>query len=571
MFFNSYAFVIFFVVVATLFFTLPHRYRWALLLLASYFYYMYWDPKYAVLILTTTVIVYFSAILMHNRTARVRKLLVAFSLLSNLGILFLFKYFDFFNQSVRSLLGLFGISYNVPSLKVLIPESLGFLNPVVTDLYALFGISYNEPALTLLLPVVGISFYTFMALSYTIDVYRGTREPERNFGKFALYVSFFPVLLSGPIERSTSLIPQLYQEQRFDYDRITDGLKLIAWGLFQKFVIADRLGMYVNQVYGNPQAAAFDGLPLLAATYFFVIQVYCDFAGYTDVAIGTAQVLGFKLTPNFKRPYFASTLGELWRRWHITLITWFRDYLYIPLGGNRVSRWRLYLNMIIVFSLSGLWHGAQWTFVIWGSLNGVLLILGRMTKTMRDWTRNTVFAALLKVPAAAYFVLCAASVAVALIAVVGPARSSGLPVSAAVVAVFMAGLGLLGIRKDLYERAVVAAKKLWMIFATFHLFVLGAVFFRANSVADAWYILKNFPGTNVQAVLKSFDVVQLALMILLVFVINIVHYIQETRGSIRDMIRAKPLWVRWTCYFLLCTSIALLGVRGSQQFIYFRF
>ena len=271
--------------------------------------------------------------------------------------------------------------------------------------------------------------------------------------------------------------------------------------------------MYVNQVYGNPQAAAFDGLPLLAATYFFVIQVYCDFAGYTDVAIGTAQVLGFKLTPNFKRPYFASTLGELWRRWHITLITWFRDYLYIPLGGNRVSRWRLYLNMIIVFSLSGLWHGAQWTFVIWGSLNGVLLILGRMTKTMRDWTRNTVFAALLKVPAAAYFVLCAASVAVALIAVVGPARISVLPVSDAVVAVFMAGFGLLGIRKDLYERAVVAAKKLWMIFATFHLFVLGAVFFRANSVADAWYILKNFPGTTAGGT-ETFDVVQLALMIL---------------------------------------------------------
>jgi alginate O-acetyltransferase complex protein AlgI len=537
MLFNSYTFAIFFVVVVTLFFTLPHRYRWALLLGSSYFYYMFWDPKYALLILATTVIVYVTALLMHGRPVIVKKLLVAFSILSNLGILFLFKYFNFFNQSMKDLFGLLGLSYNVPALNLLLP--------------------------------VGISFYTFMALSYTIDVYRGVKEPERNFGIFALYVSFFPILLSGPIERSTNLLPQFYEEQSFDYKRVTDGLKLMAWGFFQKFVIADRLGQYVNMVYGNPQS--FNGLPLLAATYFFVIQVYCDFAGYTDVAIGTAQILGFKLKPNFKRPYFADTLGELWRRWHISLITWFRDYLYIPLGGNRVPKWRLYMNMIIVFSLSGLWHGAQWTFVIWGSLNGVLLILGRMTRTARDWMRNTIFAGIGKIPAAAYFVLGAAAVTAAAQLTTGKGRAPVFLILAAVFAAFMAGLGFLRTREELYGRTVASTKKLWMVVATYHLFALGAVFFRARTVGDAWYILTHFPGTNFKAVLASFDNIQLALMVIVILVINTVHYIEETRGSIREMIRTRPAWVRWTLYFLLCSSIVFLGYRGAGQFIYFRF
>jgi len=267
MLFNSYTFAVFFIIVTALFFNLPHRFRWVLLLGASYFYYMFWDPKYAVLILATTFIVYATALMMHGKSVIVKKLLVAFSVVSNLGILFIFKYFDFFNQIVRDLLGLFGIAYTAPALKQLIPEYLNFLYPVFRDLYSLFGTTYNEPTVTLFLPVVGISFYTFMALSYTIDVYRGTKEPERHFGIFALYVSFFPILLSGPIERSTNLLPQFYREQSFDYNRVTDGLKLIAWGFFQKFVIADHLGQYVNMKFGNPQAI--HGLPLLAGVYFF--------------------------------------------------------------------------------------------------------------------------------------------------------------------------------------------------------------------------------------------------------------------------------------------------------------
>ncbi|TFH43699.1 MAG: MBOAT family protein, partial [Chrysiogenales bacterium] len=369
----SFQYVVFFTLVVALFFAFPQRFRWAFLLTASYFFYMWWDPKYALLLLSTTIIVYATGILMHDKSQRIKKLCVALSVISNLGILFVFKYFNFFNNSVR-------------------------------DLFAAMGMEYSVPELNFLLPV-GISFYTFQALSYTMDLYRGSRKPEYHFGMFALYVSFFPTILAGPIERSTRLLPQLYRKVEFNYDRVVNGLVLMAWGFFQKLVIADRLAQYVNMVYANPQLL--DGLPLLLATYFFAIQVYCDFSGYTDIAIGTAQVMGYELMPNFRRPFFASSIGDLWRRWHISLISWLRDYLYIPLGGNRVGRFRWYLNVLIVFTVSGLWHGAQWTFVIWGSLNGVLIVLSQVTERVRTAIRNAVFGFIGKVPVAAYILLCA--------------------------------------------------------------------------------------------------------------------------------------------------------------------
>jgi alginate O-acetyltransferase complex protein AlgI len=538
MLFNSYKFFIFFAVVIGVFFAMPHRFRWLFLLASSYFYYMCWDPKYALLILATTFIVYGSALLMHGRDTAVKKLIVAFCVLSNLGILFLFKYFNFFNESMAVLFDKLGLVYSVPALNLLMP--------------------------------IGISFYTFQALSYTIDVYRGTREPEKHFGIFALYVSFFPVLLSGPIERSTTLLPQFYREVEVDYNRMTDGLKLMAWGFFQKLVIADRLGQYVNMVYNQPQAIT--GLPLALATYLFVFQVYCDFSGYTDIAIGTAQVMGYRLMPNFRRPYFASSLGELWRRWHISLITWFRDYLYIPLGGNRVPQWRFYVNMIIVFTLSGLWHGAQWTYVIWGSLNGVLLMLGRVTQRPRDWFREGLFGKIGKVPATAYFTLAAALAGLAAAgSLYGVLKGSGPRVAAGLTFIVLLSLGALRTSEALYERFVVRMKKFWMIAATFHLFVLGAVFFRSRNVADAWYILTHFTGTNFNQLTLTLDPIQFAMMILVAVILNIIHLIQEKHGSIRELIRQKPAWVRWTLYSLLCASILLFGLRGEQQFIYFRF
>ena len=532
----SLEYMIFFVVVVAIHFALPHRVRWAYLLAVSYLFYMWMDPKYALLILTTTIVVYATAIAMHGKTPRIKKICVALSVASNLGILFVFKYYNFFNASIKEML-------------------------------APLGLGYDMPALSLLLPV-GISFYTFQALGYTIDVYRGTREPERHFGIFALFVSFFPVLLSGPIERSTTLMPQLWKKVDFDYDRVTDGLKLMAWGFFQKLVIADRLGVYVNLVYNDPQKI--HGLPLLLATYFFAVQIYCDFSGYTDIAIGTAQVMGYDLIPNFRRPFYASNIAELWRRWHMSLISWLRDYLYIPLGGNRVPRWRLYFNILTVFTLSGLWHGAQWTLVIWGALNGVLIILGRVTLTLRDRARALIFGGIAKIPTPAYFVIAA------LFALAGAAGGAlhlpggyGARIAAGAAGAAVLALGILRTRGALFDKFLGTAMKLWMIFVTFQLFTLGAIFFRSRNVKDAWYILTHFPGTNFKDLKLVFSVTDFLQMAGVIIILNVINLLQE-RGSVREMLRKKPLALRWSLYYLLVMSIIGMMYK-TAQFIYFQF
>ncbi len=531
----SFQFLVFFTVSVAIFFAIPQRVRWAFLLIASYFFYMWWDPKYALLLLSTTFIVYITGILMHGRSQGIKKLCVAASVVSNLGILFVFKYFNFFNNSIRDLFDTLGMQYSVPELNLLLP--------------------------------VGISFYTFQALSYTVDLYRGSRKPEYHFGMFALYVSFFPTILAGPIERSTRLLPQLYREVGFDYDRVVSGLILMSWGFFQKLVIADRLAQYVNMVYANP--TMLKGLPLLMATYFFAIQVYCDFSGYTDIAIGTALVMGYELMPNFRRPFFAASIADLWRRWHISLISWFRDYLYISLGGNRVGRLRWYLNVMIVFTVSGLWHGAQWTFVIWGSLNGLLIILGRVTERFRTAVRDTAFGVFAKIPTAAYAVICAA---LALSAFAGGAIGAGWGGRIA------AGLGSLALipfvvvraRGGDFDRFIGGLKRLWMVVVTFHLFTLGAIFFRSKNLSDAWYILTHFPGTNFHHLPLFFKPGDLGLMLGVVLLLNAIHLVQERRGSIRAMIRTKPLIVRWALYYLLVMTI-FLGMQKTSQFIYFQF
>jgi D-alanyl-lipoteichoic acid acyltransferase DltB (MBOAT superfamily) len=237
---------------------------------------------------------------------------------------------------------------------------------------------YHPIQLDVLLPV-GISFYTFQSMSYTIDVYRGKIQAENSLGIFATYVAFFPQLVAGPIERASNMLPQFRQHFSFDYGRVTNGLRLILWGLFKKVVVADTLGIYVNAVYN--QVDQYTGLTLIAATIFFAFQIYCDFSGYSDIAIGTARVMGFTLMDNFRQPYLSTSLREFWRRWHISLSTWFRDYLYIPLGGNRVSLHRNLVNLMIVFVVSGLWHGASWTFVIWGALHGFYIVLESLYET----------------------------------------------------------------------------------------------------------------------------------------------------------------------------------------------
>lgn len=355
MLFNSFAFAIFLPVVFILYWTLPHKFRWVLMLLASYYFYMSWNAKYIVLILFTTIISYGAARLLENeKNKKKRKWILAGTTILCLCVLFFFKYFNFVSESVTDFLSLFAIQMNPITLQVLLP--------------------------------VGISFYTFQTLSYVIDVYRGDIPAERHFGYYAAFISFFPQLVAGPIERTRNLLPQMKAEHKFDYDQATYGLKLMAWGFFKKIVVADTLSFYVSRVYDAPQEVY--GFALVLATAFFTIQIYCDFSGYSDIAIGTAKLLGVNLMTNFKSPYFSASVKEFWSRWHISLSTWFRDYVYIPLGGNRVGKVRYALNLMITFLVSGLWHGANWTFVVWGGIHGAAQIIENVVASKKEKKRT---------------------------------------------------------------------------------------------------------------------------------------------------------------------------------------
>lgn len=338
MLFNSFSFAIFLPIVFILYWVLPHKTRWVLILSASYYFYMSWNAKYVFLILFTTIISYVAAILLEKtENLRNKKKILFGTAVACLGVLFFFKYFNFVSESVTAVFNLFAIQ----------------MNPILLDL---------------LLPV-GISFYTFQTLSYVIDVYKGVVKAEHHFGYYAAFISFFPQLVAGPIERTNNLLPQIKAEHIFNYDQATYGLKLMAWGYLKKIVIADSLAQFVGKVYDVPQG--FSGFALVLATVFFTLQIYCDFSGYSDIAIGTAKLLGIDLIANFKSPYFSQSIKEFWSRWHISLSTWFRDYVYIPLGGSRVGKIRHAVNLLITFLVSGLWHGANWTFVVWGGIHGL--------------------------------------------------------------------------------------------------------------------------------------------------------------------------------------------------------
>ncbi len=350
MLFNSFEFLIFFPVVVILYYVIPCRAKHIWLLIASYFFYMCWNAEYALLMATSTVVTWLSGILM-SHTERHKRAVVAMSFLINLAILVVFKYSGFLIENLNGLLNVFGAS--VRPFDVILP--------------------------------VGISFYTFQALSYTVDVYRKTVEPERNILKYALFVSFFPQLVAGPIERSGNLLSQIHalsQKKKADWNKITRGLVLMLWGLFLKMVIADRVAILVNYVFDSWWM--FGGIELIAGALGFALQIYCDFASYSTIAIGAAEVMGFSLMENFDTPYLASSVSDFWHRWHISLSTWFRDYLYIPLGGNRRGKARKYLNIMVTFLTSGLWHGASWTYVIWGGLHGVYQIVGDATRGVKD-------------------------------------------------------------------------------------------------------------------------------------------------------------------------------------------
>ncbi len=346
MLFNTFDFLLFFVCVTTLFFLIPHRFRWFLLLIASCYFYAAFIPAYLFILFSVITIDYVSALYIERAVGRRRKWILMISILANVAVLAFFKYYNFFVENFNSLWSSWDSSYRAPLLYIVLP--------------------------------IGLSFHTFQAMSYSIEVYRGNQKAERHFGIYALYVMFYPQLVAGPIERPQNILHQFHAEKYFSNSRLWVGLRLMLWGLFKKVVIADRLSILVDRVFDSP--ADFNSLVLATGVVFFAIQIYCDFSGYSDIAIGAAKVMGFNLMTNFNRPYFAKNIKDFWDRWHISLSTWFRDYIYIPLGGNRVKVGRLYFNLSIVFLLSGFWHGANWTFIVWGAVHAIYLIFYMLVK-----------------------------------------------------------------------------------------------------------------------------------------------------------------------------------------------
>lgn len=498
MLFNSLEFLLFFPAVCLGYYVIPHRFRYLFLLACSYFFYMCWNPQYALLMLTSTAITYASGLLLaranaireERRRLRARKWCVAVSFVSNLAILFFFKYFQFAADTVIRVLHMLQIEAQPPAFDVILP--------------------------------VGISFYTFQALSYTVDVYRGEIYAEKNFLKYALFVSFFPQLVAGPIERSKNLLIQINERHRFDFARVRDGLLLMLYGFFQKVVLAEYLGMAVDGIYNT--YAERTGFQLLVATVLFAFQIYCDFGSYSNIAIGAARVMGFRLMENFNTPYFAVSVSDFWRRWHISLSTWFRDYLYIPLGGNRRGRVRKWFNLMVVFVTSGLWHGASWHFVFWGFLNGAYQVVGEWLRPLRRKI-NRVF----------------------------------------------------GVDESAFSHRLLRA------LLTFALIDISWIFFRASGGRDGVQILLRILGLagtrwftwgdNLAAMGLTRNTAELlAVSLLILFVVDLCRY----RGlRLTEWIVRQGLWFRWLVYFAGIFGILIFGVYGpgydASQFIYFQF
>lgn len=500
--FNSVEFLIFFPIVVLVYFVIPQRVKYIWLLISSYYFYMSWNPKYAVLIALSTVLTWISGIMIDAVDRRYRKRkrkcnlyrkwCVAGCVILNLGILGFFKYYHFIVDNITSVLGRVGIGVQIPVFDVLLP--------------------------------VGISFYTFQALSYTIDVYRREIPPEKNLLKYALFVSFFPQLVAGPIERSKNLIRQIHEPHYFDGERVIRGLLLMMWGFFKKLVIADRAAILVTAVYDN--YVNYTGLQIAVATVVFAVQIYCDFSGYSDIAIGAAQVMGFELMENFDSPYFATSVSEFWRRWHISLTTWLRDYVYIPLGGNRGGKWKKYRNIMVTFGLSGLWHGASWNYVAWGCLNGFYQIIGDITGNMRCRIQR-----FFKIDTKCWS--------------------------------FRLGQGIV----------------------TFLLVDFSWLFFRAVSLKTALHMIlhsiRNFGPVSMLDTSKIFGINTLALdekdffvLVLAVIVLGIFDVVKE-KVNIRTWILSQNMIFRYVLYYVIIFTILIFGIYGPEfdasTFIYFQF
>lgn len=492
MVFNSFAFLIFFPIVLILYRALPKRARWVMLLAASYFFYMSWQADLIYLILFTTAISYSCALgIEKSQKQGVKRFLAITAAVASLGVLFFFKYFNFLADNVCSLINLFG-------------ADLRF-------------------SLDLMLPV-GISFYTFQTLSYVIDVYRGKMKAERHFGYYALYVSYFPQLVAGPIERPENLLPQLKQDNPPSPYMTSMGLKMMAVGFFKKIAVADQISRVVDLVYSSAsdgRSELFNGFTVLIATALFSVQIYCDFSGYTDIAIGCAKIMGINLMQNFRDPYSAENIRDFWRRWHISLTSWFTDYVYIPLGGSRRSKARHYANIFIVFMLSGIWHGAAWTYVIWGVIHGVYQIIGHITAGLRSRLWNKLKISQASAPAV------------------------------------------------LFKRAV-----------TFLLVLLAWVAFRANSSSDMTVLYKTlfsgWAGLDISASLSviGLDWVRIISIILMIYIVKQLDLQIALKNTPNG--EYKGTFASGFVYVVLCWTVAaawllLLSSGGASSFIYFQF
>ena len=477
MLFNSFAYALFLPTVYLLYWALqerPLRFQNGLLLAANYLFYGWWDYRFLLLLFANCIVDYLTALWLERETSpRGRRFVLLVSLVANLGVLGFFKYYGFFLDSFVRLLQLFGLQPNVHVLRVILP--------------------------------VGVSFYTFQSLSYTIDVYRRRLRPTRDLLAFLTFHSFFPQLVAGPIERAADLLPQVLRRRTFDVEEAKDGVRQMLWGLFKKVVIADRLGVHVDHVFRS--YASLGGLDLLAGTFFFAIQIYCDFSGYTDIAIGTARLFGFRLTRNFAYPYFSRNMAEFWHRWHITLSTWFRDYVYIPLGGNRGTKWFAVRNVILTFVISGLWHGANWTFVAWGLLNGLYYAPVMLVGEQHRYTEIVAAGRLL------------------------PSFRDALR---------MAG--------------------------TFSLTLLAWVFFRADSLPIALRFLATaFSRPYAVDPLRDYARAFVAAAAVL-----LVEWVQRTRPH-GLAVENLPLPARWAAYYAVTALIFSFGDTGNVPFIYFQF
>lgn len=487
MLFNSLTFLIFLVCILSLYYILPYKYKWYLLLIGSCIFYMAWRIEFIFLILFSSFFNYYIGLLIEKYEDKSKTILTT-GLIINFLILFIFKYSIFINHSFMSIYNYFNISYPIKDFDIVLP--------------------------------MGISFYTFQATSYTIDIYRKRYKAEKNILKVTLYIMFFPQLVAGPIERADNLLNQLFLNHKFNIYNISMGIKIMLIGYFKKIVIADRIAILVNTVYNSPYD--YNGISFIIATIFFAIQLYCDFSGYSDIAIGCAKLFNINLMENFKSPYFSKSIKEFWTRWHISLSTWFKDYLYIPLGGNRKGIIRTYFNLMITFLVSGIWHGANWTFILWGGLNGFYQIIGDLKNRF-----------------------------------------------------------LKSINFNIKNKYINRFFNIFRILITFSLICFSLIFFRANTVKDAFYIINNLFSdiqnvNNIQYLynistqlgLNIFEILMATACIIILFIIEIFEYKQRIYTTLNKL----PFIIRFIFYYIITIIILSMGVfSNAGQFIYFQF